>query len=220
MKQIVYLSLFIVTFIGFTACRKEKNNADTDKLVQLDSLSSVQPEVALDRLKQIDPSQLSTYNKACFQLLEIIAKDKTYFDFTSDSLINSTVDALSTYRSKQTSNYARSLMYQGIVRYRMHVTDSTAYQPLKEAAQIFHSLMPPDLINQYLCLYYIGEIHDKNNNIDVSKGYYRKAAQISKQLGDTSYLFSSYMNLFWNSVKKNGLLTCQLIFRHAFSFLA
>lgn len=95
-------------------------------------------------------------------------------------------------------------MYQGIVRYRMQITDSTAYQPLREAARVFHSLTPPDLKNQYLCLYYLGEIHDKNNNINQSKIYYRKAAQIAKQLADTSYLFSSYMSLFWNSMKKTN----------------
>jgi len=210
MKWFGYISFFAFLLLATTDCRQERNNADTAKLAQFDSLLSVQPEAALDSLELIETDNLNKYNKAYHQLLEVIAKDKTYFNFTSDSLINSTVDLLSAFRSKNPDYYARSLMYQGIVRYRMHITDSAAYQPLKEAAQIFHSLLPPDLINQYLCLYYIGEIHDKNNNIDVSKGYYRKAAQISKQLGDTSYLFSSYMNLFWNSVKKTDYLLANL----------
>jgi len=202
MKQIVYLSLIIVTFISLSACRQEKNNVDTVKLVQLDSLLCVQPEVVNDSLKQIDHLQLSTYNKAYYQLLEIIAKDKTSFDFSSDSIINSTVDDLSHYHYKHPQNYARSLMYQGIVRYRMQITDSTAYQPLKQAITLFQHLNHPELKNQYLCFYYLGEIHDKNNNVYQAKHYFIKAAQVAQQLNDTSLLFLAYRNLFWNSMKK------------------
>jgi hypothetical protein len=201
MKQTVYLCLLIVTLISFKSCQSEHNNADTARLEVLDSLLALYPEAVIDSLKKINSEQLSTYNKAYYQLLDIIAKDKTYFDFSSDSIINSTVDAVSTYRSKQTQNYARSLMYQGIVRYRMKITDSTAYQPLREAVRVFHSLVPPDLKNQYLCLYYLGEIHDKNNNIDQSRNYYERAVQIAKQLGFRNYVFSSYRNLFWNRMK-------------------
>ena len=204
MKWFVYASFFSFLLLATAACRQEKNNADTAKLVEVDSLISVRPEAALDSLKLMETDNLNKYNKAYHQLLEVIAKDKTYFNFTSDSLVNSTVDLLSAFRSKYPDNYARSLMYQGIVRYRMQITDSTAYQPLREAAQIFHTLTSPDFKNQYLCLYYLGEIHDKNNNIDQSINYYEKAAQIAKQLGDTSYLFSSYINLFWNSMKKTN----------------
>jgi len=199
MKWFGYISFFSFLLLATVACQQEKNNDDTAELVQLDSLLSVQPEAALDSLELIETDNLNKYNKAYHQLLEVIAKDKTYFNFISDSLIKSTVDLLSTFRSKQPNNYARSLMYKGIVHYRMQITDSTAYQPLREAALLFRTLTPPDLKNQYLCFYYLGEIHDKNNNILQSKSYYEKAAQIAKQLGDTSYLFSSYMNLFWNS---------------------
>lgn len=210
MKQIVYLSLFFITCICVSSCRQERNSADNSRLARLDSLLTLHPEAVLDSLSLINSDNLSTYNKAYYQLLEIIAKDKTFFDFTSDSLVNSTVDVLSAYRSDQSATYARSLMYQGIVRYRMQITDSTAYQPLKDAVAVFQHLSPSELRNQYLCLYYLGEIHDKNNNVDLSKNYYAKSARISKQLGDTSYMFSSYMNLFWNSIKKTDYLRANL----------
>lgn len=203
MKQLIYLSLFIVIFISLSACRQEKDNTETARLAQLDNLLSLHPEAVLDSLKQINPSQLSTYNKAYYQLLEIIAKDKTYYEFSSDSLINSTVDVLSTYRSKQTNNYARSLMYQGIVRYRMNITDSIAYQPLKDAKTLFQTLTPPELRNQYLCLYYLGEIHEKNNNTKLASNYYSNAVQIAKSLNDSSYLYSTYSGLFWVSMKRS-----------------
>lgn len=203
MKQLIYLSLFFVIFISLSACRQEKDNTETARLAQLDNLLSLQPEAVLDSLKQINPTQLNTYNKAYYQLLEVIAKDKTYFEFSSDSLINSTVDVLSTYRSKQTNIYARSLMYQGIVRYRMNITDSTVYQPLKEAKTLFQTLTPSELKNQYLCLYYLGEIHEKNNNTKLASNYYTNAVQIAKSLNDSSYLYSTYSGLFWVSMKRS-----------------
>ncbi len=204
MKQIIYLSLIIVTVFGISSCRQEKYNADTVKLVQLDSLLCLQPELVLDSLKNINPSKFSNYNKAYYQLLEIIAKDKNYFDFSSDSLINSTVDVLSHYRNEHPQNYARSLMYQGIVRYRMNITDSMAYQPLKDASKIYSTLNPPDLRNKYLCQYYIAEIFEKNNNTKFAKYYYIQAKQIALQLCDTNYIYSSYRNLFWCAMRKTN----------------
>lgn len=204
MKKFVFTVLFVLLTVGFVACRQERNDADTARLVRLDSLLALQPEVVLDSLKLIKTNELNRYNKAYHQLLDIIAKDKTYFNFTSDSLINTTVDELADYRSHQPQNYARSLMYQGIVRYRIQITDSTSYQPLKEAYSIFQSLSHPDLRTQYLCLYYLGEIHDENSNIKLGKQYVNEAVNIAKQLNDTSYLYACYRDLFWNAMKQSN----------------
>ena len=94
MKWFGYIIFFAFLLLATTDCRQERNNADTAKLAQFDSLLSVQPEAALDSLELIETDNLNKYNKAYHQLLEVIAKDKTYFNFTSDSLINSTVDFL------------------------------------------------------------------------------------------------------------------------------
>lgn len=204
MKQFTYLSLLIIAFTFFTACRQEKNRADTDRLENLDSLLSYQPKAILDSLKHINANNLDEYNKAYYNLLEVIAKDKTFYNFRSDSLINTVVDALHSYYPEQSYNYARSLMYLGIVRYRMQINDSTAYQPLKEANTIFHNLTPPDLSKQYLCLYYIAEIHSKNDNISLQRIYYKKAVQIAKHLGDTSFLYPAYSGLFWTEMQDSS----------------
>ncbi len=202
MKQIIYLCLFVVTFISFSACRQ--NSADTQRLARLDSLLAIQPKLVSDSLKLINPDNLNNYNRAYYNLLDVVAKDKTYFNFSSDSLINSTVDAFSTYRSRTPRNYARSLMYQGIVRYRMNITDSTAYLPLKEAADIFITITPPDLRNQYLCLYCLAEIHDKNRNYLFAKNYFRKSVEVAIQIQDTSYLYSGYSGMFWMNINQSN----------------
>lgn len=203
MKWFGFLSLFIVIFTCFSACRQEQNKADTARLMRLDSLLTTHPGAVPDSLKNINTDLLNDYNNAYFYLLDIIAKDKNYFKFTSDSLITKAVDKLCEYSNKQPATYARSLMYQGIVRYRMHITDSTTYQPLKEANTIFGALTPPDLTNQYLCLYYLSQIHEKNNNIDQAKVYLTEAAQVAQQIGDTSYLYSVYSGIFWLDINRS-----------------
>ncbi|MDD3080474.1 MAG: hypothetical protein PHH37_15415 [Paludibacter sp.] len=172
MKQGTYMVLFFIILVYFSSCKQELNNADYKRITRIDSLLTSQPDAVLDSLKLINLNQLSHYNKAYCQLLEVIAKDKTYFNFTTDSLINLTVDELFSYKTKHPESYVRALIYQGIVRYRMKINDSTAYQPLKEALRILHEMASPDLRSRYLCLYYLGEIHDKNNNIKLAKNYY------------------------------------------------
>ncbi len=205
MKQIIHLCLFVVTLISFSACRQ--NSAYTQRLAQMDSLLTTQPKLVSDSLKLINPDNLNNYNHAYYNLLDIIAKDKTYFNFSSDSLINSTVDALSAYRFRTPRNYARSLMYQGIVRYRMSITDSTAYLPLKEAVDIFTTITTPlDLRNQCLCLYYLGEIHEKNNNMQQAQTCYEQAKRIALQIVDENYIYCCYRNLFWCTMTKKDYL--------------
>ncbi|MGC3977498.1 MAG: hypothetical protein QM751_04255 [Paludibacteraceae bacterium] len=203
MKQLVYLGLFVVIFISITACPREKNNADTQKLEQLENLLSLQPEAVLDSLRQINPRLLNDYNKAYYQLIEVIAKDKTFFHFTSDSLINSAVAVLSTRRSKHPNNYARALMYQGIVRYRMGVTDSTAFLPLKKAIDIFEKQPIADKKNIYLSYLYAGQIHDTYNNVDEVHYYFTEALKYVKMNKDTSQFNYIYTELAWNRLKAN-----------------
>ena len=197
MKQIISLGLFIVVFIAFSGCRQKQNDADTLKLAKLDSLLTTQPELVSDSLPCIDFGKLSAYNKAYYQLIDIIAKDKSCFNFTSDSLISHTVDQMSKYRKTQPHRYARALMYQGVVRYRMQITDSTAYLPLKDAAIILSSITPPDLRNSYLCFYYVGKIHERNRNYRLSRDYFVKAADVAGQIPDTTYLCTAFSELFW-----------------------
>ena len=101
-------------------------------------------------------------------------------------------------------------MYLGLVRYRMGVTDSTVYQPLKDATELFEGMTSPDIISEYLCNYYLGELHDKNNNTALSESYNQLALRKAKQLNDTLYLFTCYRSLFWNQMKKPDYIKANL----------
>ena len=157
----------------------------------------MQPQAAYDSLKLINTSDLSRYNKAYYNLLEVIAKDKTYFKFTSDSLINKAVVKLSGYKNEQAIHYARSLLYQAIVRYRMGITDSTAYEPIKNAIDFLETKQINNTLILFFCYEYLGLIHYDNNNLNISIGYFKQAIEQAKILGSNKYLFDAYVEIIW-----------------------
>ncbi|HNX90057.1 MAG TPA: hypothetical protein PKH58_13360 [Paludibacteraceae bacterium] len=202
MTKRMFLYIIALTIVLlFAACNRQRNEADRMRLNKLDSLLSIQPEAAADSLKQFYPARLSHYNRGYYQLLEVIALDKTYYNFTSDSLISSTVHILSRHKQTYPHTYARSLMYQGLVRYRMGVTDSTAYEPIKEAADLLETKKINDPLLLYFCYHYIGLIHYENNNPSYSIMYYEKAIKKIKQYGDKNYLFNTYFEITWAYLK-------------------
>ena len=106
------------------ACNRERNEAMLLHLQQLDTVLDDNPEAIKDSLLQINPADLSQSNKAYYNLLKTIADDKTYFNFTNDTLINDVEKQLHRHQ-KGSELHIRSLIYQGIVRYRMGITDSS-----------------------------------------------------------------------------------------------
>ncbi|MBP1665140.1 MAG: hypothetical protein H6Q19_2281, partial [Bacteroidetes bacterium] len=158
-KQKLLYIFIVTTALLFAACNQQRTETDLKHLSKLDSLLTVKPEAAADSLKLFHPARLSHYNRGYYQLLEVISLDKTYYNFTSDSLISATVRMLSRHKRTYPDTYARSLIYQGLVRYRMGVTDSTAYEPIKAAADLLETKKIKDPLLLYFCYYYLGLIH-------------------------------------------------------------
>ncbi len=199
-RKLLYILAATILML-LAACNRQRNETDLALLKKTDSLLSIHPEAAADSLKNFSNRKLSRFNSGYYQLLEVIALDKNYYNFTSDSLISTAEQKLSGYKKKDPHTYARSLMYLGLVRYRMGVTDSTAYKPLKEAAEYFQRYHLADIKNEYLSNYYLGEIHNKNGNIHESIKYYSRSLLIAERLKNTDYLFYVNRALFWNYVK-------------------
>ena len=129
------IGLIFMFFICFS-CNVQKDNDDYLHLSKLDLLIDSIPNQVSDSLKAMSVNDFSRENRAYYNLLKTISDDKTYFNFTNDSLINNVVDYYQTQDPKN-KNYIRSLIYQGVVRTRMGVYDSTVFEPLKEANLIF-----------------------------------------------------------------------------------
>ncbi|MDD2512472.1 MAG: hypothetical protein PHS71_04375 [Proteiniphilum sp.] len=157
------------------------------------------PKAVSDSLKTLDRNALSRSGKAYYDLLKVISDDKTYVNFTSDSLINAVSRYYKSYDS-QNMNYIRALAYQGIVRTRMGVKDSTVYEPLREANRLFQVSTQPDASIGYMINYFLGNIHYNNRNFSSADDYFYSALTYAEQEKDSVHRFDSYLALYWNQM--------------------
>lgn len=195
-KNCIILCLCLLFTVS---CGRKRDEGMYSRLLQWDALLQEQPGAIRDSLAALRPGEFSQANRAYYGLLKTIAGDKTYVDFTSDSLINSVESYYRKY-AYGSDHHARTLIYQGIVRLRMGVTDSTVYQPLKEALCILHGQKDPNLVLLYFANYFMGDIHEKNGNRDIARQYFQKALTCAKQRDDRPHVFDAYLSLFWNSL--------------------
>ena len=191
------------------SCGNKANEHVYQQLSSWDSMIDSEPQRVSDSLQMINPEDLDRATKAYYGLLKIISDDKTYVNFTSDSLINSVSDYYRFYDPKS-NNYIRALAYQGIVRTRMGVRDSTIFEPLREAGKLFLSMQNPDPSIGYLINYFLGNIHYVNRSNTVADDYFRKALNYAYQERDSIHLFDTYLALYWNEMVPKKIETGKL----------
>lgn len=92
------------------SCSRERDEGLYSRLFQWDALLQEQPEAIRDSLVTLRPGELSQANRAYYGLLKTIADDKTYVDFTSDSLINS-VESYFHEQAFGSNHHIRALTY-------------------------------------------------------------------------------------------------------------
>jgi len=200
---------FIYTLMAIIAFGTSCNNGnDEDVLRRLstwDAMIDTAPGKVLDSLKLIDYNSLSRSNRAYYNLLKVISDDKTYINFTSDSLIN-TVSNYYRVHDRNNRNYIRALAYQGIVRTRMGIKDSTVFEPLKEADRLFHSTKLRDPSLGYMINYFLGNIHYNNLNFTLAENYFRTTLNFARQENDSIHVFDTYLALYWNEMQKKDFV--------------
>lgn len=190
-------ALFFTVFVWIvSSCNSVHDQSDALRLERWDALCDSFPEAIADSLKTMNPSRLSSRNRVWHGLLTTITHDKTHSPFTSDSLINS-VEEYYRKHGLESRDHIRSLIYQGIVRVRMGVTDSTVYEPLKEALTILQSKNNPDPNLLYFANFYMGHIHRENDNDDSAFHYFQQALMSAKQYNNKSHQFDTYLKLCW-----------------------
>ena len=200
-----YIYFVIATAIIMVSCQSKSDKRDFNKLVFLDNLiEKDELSKVSDSLKTLKEDHLSHINLAYYQLLDTRVKDKTFYNFTSDSIISCTEEVFANHKNKFPRLYALSLMYQGIVRYRMGIADTTVLVPLKRALDAFTTARSTDNKNIYLCNLYVGLIHDAHNDVDEAYNYLKEAAKYAKISNDTSKLNFVYSELAWNRLKANS----------------
>ncbi len=202
MRCFIYTVIAAAVAVLFISCNERENGEIHNKiLTQWDNLLEKNPDAISDSLKSIDPQTLSRENRAYYNLLKTISDDKTYFEFTSDSLINKVVDYYHLHEP-YSNNYIRALTYKGIVRIRMGITDSTVYEPLKKAAHIFHTQKNPDPATGYILHYFLGNTHYHNGNFELAGKYFQESLHNAKLKNDSSHIFDAYLAIYWNKMRQ------------------
>lgn len=186
------------------SCNGQEDKEIRVRLTSWDALLENNPEAISDSLKTIDPQELSRENRAYYNLLKTISDDKTYFEFKNDSLINRVVDYYHLHEPYG-NNYIRALTYKGIVRTRMGITDSTVYEPLKKADNIFHTQRNPDPSIGYILHYFLGNTHYYNGNFEFAGKYFEETLTHAKQKNDSSHIFDAYLATYWNEMAQSKL---------------
>lgn len=195
----------LLTFLAIialgTSCNNGNDNVVLQRLTTLDAVLDTHPQLVSDSLTSLDVNRLSRSNRAYYNLLKVISDDKTYVNFVSDSLINSVSDYYR-LRDPKNRNYIRALAYQGIVRTRMGVKDSTVFEPLKEADKLFQEQLSPDPTLGYLINYFLGNIHYNNRNYTTANEYFLRSLGFARQEKDSMHIFDTLLALYWNEMQQ------------------
>lgn len=197
------LSTCILTILILIAvsCNKMGDGEMLARLNVWDAMLDHDAQRVADSLKTIDREELSRAGRAYYDLLKVISDDKTYVNFTNDSLIN----AVSEYYRKtepENTNFIRALAYQGIVRTRMGVKDSTVYEPLREADQLLATHPAPNPSLGYMIHYFLGNIHYNNRNYPSATNYFQSTLEYARAERDSIHLFDAYLALYWNEMQQ------------------
>lgn len=202
-----FFTLVLLLFV--TSCNKGGDEEMLARLNVWDAMLDHDAQRVADSLKTIDREELSRAGRAYYDLLKVISDDKTYVNFTNDSLIN----AVSEYYRKtepENTNFIRALAYQGIVRTRMGVKDSTVYEPLREADQLLATHPAPNPSLGYMIHYFLGNIHYNNRNLSSANDYFQNALNFARSENDSIHLFDTFLALYWNEMSRKNFDTSKL----------
>ena len=176
----IVCALALLTMVFFSCGRSTYNS----QLVQVDSLlSATQYEQADSLLKQCDPSNYSTRDRAYHALLRTQCDYKNYIVATTDSAINFAVDYFE--KSDDKEKYTRSLIYQGCANEELG--------NLEKAVECYHKADDvadnKDLANKAFAKMRLGLLYQSqffgSKKLSVEK--YAEALRLFEEIGDKHY---------------------------------
>lgn len=199
------ITIIVFLILLFSGCDRKQDKLAYARLQQWDTLLERHPDMVLDSLQAIEPEKLSQANSAYYGLIKTIAQDKTYTEFSSDSLITETEHY---YGKSQPGSihHIRSLVYRSIVGIRMDHTDTTIYKPLKEAKRLFTASKVNNSSAGYLIHYHLGDMHDSHSNLVEANHYFTESLRFAELENNKTHIFDAYTALFWNEMKREDTL--------------
>lgn len=219
--QYFFFEILFIILISLNACQSSKDKNFSEKLIEMDSMVYKYPKYVYNHIDSIDVQKASEYEKLYFELIKIIVSDKNGKTFDSDTTINKIVIEFSKKSHHFPQNYLRALMYQGIIRYQSGISDNNAYEPIKESLSLSEEAGESESLSmrdRQIAYYYLGLIHNKNNNVSLSHEYFKQALFIAENLNDSTVLFKTYRDMYWNRLKALDFFTAKTILQTIQSF--
>lgn len=210
----LFIGVIILFCINVNSCQSEQEIKYIDTLVELDSMTYKFPNYVFNHIDSFKNLNANNYEKSYLELIKIIVSEKKGISFTSDSLINNIVNEFEKKPHYYPQNYLRALLYQGIIRYKSGISDSKAYEPIKKALTLSENAGEKEslyLRDSQIAYYYLGLIHYKNNNITQSHEYFKQALFIAENINDSTILFKTYRDMYWNRMKALDFFTAKSI---------
>lgn len=196
-----HFTLTLVAILLLFGCSREYNDITYKKLRQWDTEiwnrnytpGDTLPRIILDSLSGINSRKLSGNTEAYYNLLYTIVSDKADVAFTDDSVISASVNYYQ--GTEEYYNYARALLYNGIVKLRINNNDTSIYQPIKQAEAVYHTNQISDKKLLALIYFQLGTYNYDLFFFERSLDYYSKALELYREVGDTYNIYNSYCNI-------------------------
>lgn len=201
----------LLLLFQFLSCNKSNTNIAYKSLEELDSMVYNYPRYVNNRANQMRLEYTSPYKRAYINLLINISAHNFGETLSSDSSINFAVNEFASEPDFLPQNYLRSLIYQGIVRNHNGANDGRAYLPIKQALDLDAEKKILDVRTKQIANFYLGQIHNQNNNISTSHTYFKEALILAEQLNDSSVLFKTYRDFYWNRMKALDFSTARTL---------
>jgi hypothetical protein len=85
----------------------------------------------------------------------------------------------------------------------MGITDSTVYEPLKKAENIYHANNNPDPAIGYILHYFLGNTHFNNASYVLADKYFQESLHNAKLKKDSTHIFDAYLAIYWNKMAQS-----------------
>ena len=188
MRKILYILIFLLTLSFVMSCSRSVDK----RLVLADTLMWTNPDSSLSILNAINRDSLhGDENHAYYALLLTQARFRVdYYDYPSDSLINTALDCYSDNHNRE--HYTRSLLYKGAY-YEVHDNPVEAIKWYKKAEGNADSADYRNLAQINFRMGKIYYINYASNNLDLEK--FKKALKYYKILGDRRMIMISLSHI-------------------------
>ncbi len=199
MKKII-LCLFLPLSLFFYSC----NNGQREKVhASLENWNKViykQPAAVRDSLNKIKSVKMFPGDAAYHSLLYTIASERLDSLPKDDSLISTSVTWYK--RNKDYYNLCRSLLYKGIVLYNHSRVDSSAYESVINAEEIYQTKKIQDLHTGSLIYMYLGRILRQKDDSTQAISYFRKSLALSTELNSKVDIQKVRLDLFYEYLSR------------------